>query len=106
MQEEGREQDRRNGIDVAKKGGRLCGQASDRTEIQGIGDARVKDAGNIWAVPVIDMNALSGLYPMMDEHAQYFKDADTDRLHPNDKGHERLARTLYYQLSTLPCVLP
>ena len=66
----------------------------------------VKDAGNIWAVPVIDMNALSGLYPMMDEHAQYFKDADTDRLHPNDKGHERLARTLYYQLSTLPCVLP
>ncbi len=63
----------------------------------------VKEAGNIWAVPVIDMNAVSGLYPMMDEHAQYFKDADTDRLHPNDKGHERMARTLYYQLSTLPC---
>ena len=66
----------------------------------------VKDAGNIWAVPVIDLNSASGLYPMMDEHAQYFKDADADRLHPNDKGHERLARTLYYQLSTLPCVLP
>lgn len=63
----------------------------------------VKDAGNIWAVPVIDMNAVSGLYPMMDEHVQYFKDGDTDRLHPNDKGHERLARTLYYQLSAIPC---
>jgi lysophospholipase L1-like esterase len=40
---------------------------------------------------------------MMDEHASYFHDKDTDRLHPNDKGHERMARTLYYQLSTLPC---
>lgn len=63
----------------------------------------VKDAGNIWAVPVIDMNAVSGLYPMMDEYAQYFKSAESDRLHPNDKGHERMARTLYYQLSALPC---
>jgi lysophospholipase L1-like esterase len=63
----------------------------------------VKDAGNIWAVPVIDLNAVSGLYPMMDEHAQYFKSAEKDRLHPNDKGHERLARTLYYQLNTIPC---
>lgn len=63
----------------------------------------VKEAGNVWAVPVIDMNSVSGLYPMIDEHAQYFKDADNDRLHPNDKGHERLARTLYYQLASLPC---
>jgi len=63
----------------------------------------VKEAGNIWAVPVIDLNALGGLYPMMDEHAQYFNNKDTDRLHPNNKGHERLARTLYYQLATLPC---
>ena len=64
----------------------------------------VKEAGNIWAVPVIDMNAVSGLYPMLDEHVQYFKDGQIDRLHPNDKGHERLARTLYYQLSARPCV--
>ena len=40
---------------------------------------------------------------MIDEHAQYFKSGDTDRLHPNDKGHERIARTLMYQLSSLPC---
>ncbi len=63
----------------------------------------VKEAGNIWAVPVIDLNAVSGLYPMIDEHGQYFHDSATDRLHPNDKGHERMARTLYYQLSALPC---
>jgi len=63
----------------------------------------VKEAGNIWAVPVIDLNALSGLYPMMDEHARYFHDKDADRLHPNDQGHQRLARTLYYQLAALPC---
>lgn len=63
----------------------------------------VKEAGSIWAVPVIDLNSLCGLYPMADEHAQYFKNADNDRLHPNDKGHERMARTLMYQLLSLPC---
>ena len=64
----------------------------------------VKEAGNIWSVPVIDWNATSGLFPLLDAHAPYFNNADTDRLHPNDLGHERLARTLYYQLLTLPCV--
>ena len=63
----------------------------------------VKEAGNLWAVPVIDWNALSGLFPLMDEHAPYFVNGDTDRLHPNDAGHQRLARTLYYQLLALPC---
>lgn len=64
----------------------------------------VKEAANIWAVPVIDLNAASGLYPMVDAHAQYFNRADTDRLHPNDKGHERMAKTLAAQLLALPCV--
>lgn len=63
----------------------------------------VKEAGNIWAVPVIDVNAVSGLYPLFDEGAQYFHTSDTDRLHPNDIGHYRLAKTLYYQLLTIPC---
>lgn len=62
----------------------------------------VKEAGNVWAVPVIDLNALCGLYPMMDEHAKYFNKADTDRLHPNDLGHERIAKTLVAQLLALP----
>lgn len=64
-----------------------------------------KEAGNIWAVPVIDINALCGLYPLMDEHKQYFNNGDTDLLHPNNKGHERMARTIMYQLLTLPCTL-
>lgn len=63
----------------------------------------VKEAGNVWAVPVIDLNAASGLYPMLDAHAQYFNKADTDRLHPNNLGHERMAKTLMYQLLSLPC---
>lgn len=63
----------------------------------------VKEAGSIWAVPVIDLNAISGLYPMMDEYSQYFHNAEKDCLHPNDKGHERMARTLMYQLMALPC---
>jgi lysophospholipase L1-like esterase len=61
----------------------------------------VKQAGNIWAVPVIDWNASSGLFPMH-EGQEYFDHA-YDRLHPNDKGHQRMARTLYYQLLALPC---
>ena len=63
----------------------------------------VKEAGNLWAVPVIDMNSLCGLYPLSDAHAQYFKSKDTDLLHPNDAGHRRMALTLLYQLQSLPC---
>ena len=62
----------------------------------------VKEAANVWAVPVIDLNSLSGLYPMNDAHARYFHDKDTDRLHPNAEGHRRMALTLMYQLLALP----
>jgi lysophospholipase L1-like esterase len=62
----------------------------------------VKEAGNLWAVPVIDLNALCGLYPLMDEMAPYFKSATNDRLHPNDEGHARLAKTIMQQLIVLP----
>ena len=63
----------------------------------------VKEAGNIWAVPVIDLNSTCGLYPILDEYSQYFHNQDTDRLHPNDAGHVRIAKTLFYQLLSLPC---
>lgn len=63
----------------------------------------VKEAANVWAVPVIDWNASCGLFPMLGEHAQFFKDGTTDLLHPNDAGHQRMARTLMYQLLALPC---
>ena len=62
----------------------------------------LKEAGNIWSVPVIDLNANCGLFPMMDEYAQYFHDPETDRLHPNAAGHKRIAETLRYQIQMYP----
>ena len=62
----------------------------------------IKEAGNIWAVPVIDLNSLSGLYPMLDVHGSYFSNIHTDRLHPEISGHKRIAETLVYQLLSLP----
>lgn len=63
----------------------------------------VKECGQVWAVPVIDLSALCGLYPMLDAHAKYFAKPDKDRLHPNNQGHRRMAATLMYQLLTIPC---
>lgn len=62
----------------------------------------VRDAGRIWSVPVIDLYSISGLMPVIDEHGQFFTNPEKDRLHPNDEGYARIARTLYYQLLTLP----
>lgn len=63
----------------------------------------LKRAGTLWSVPVIDLHAVSGLFPLQDEYVRYFHHADTDRLHPNALGHYRIARTLQYQLLALPC---
>ncbi|MBQ6253474.1 MAG: SGNH/GDSL hydrolase family protein [Bacteroidales bacterium] len=63
----------------------------------------IKEAGNVWSVPVIDLNSLCGLNPMLKEHEMYFANPETDKIHPNAKGHERIARTLMYQLAALPC---
>ena len=68
--------------------------------------AAIKEAGNVWAVPVIDLNAVSGLYPMLDEHAHYFRDPEKDRLHPNTPGHRRMAYALAYQLLAYPAAFP
>lgn len=62
----------------------------------------IKEAGNVWAVPVIDLNSVCGLYPMNDAHAIYFHKKDTDRLHPNAKGHLRMAKAIMYQLMAYP----
>ena len=75
-----------------------CGEYAD-AYLQG-----VKDAGNIWGIPVIDLNAATGMNPMAEEQLIYFYDSGFDRLHPNTKGQERIAKTLYYQLLLYPCV--
>ena len=62
----------------------------------------IKEAGNLWAVPVIDLNSVSGLYPVTPSHAKYFHDAKTDLLHPSAQGHYRMAKAMMYQMLTLP----
>lgn len=62
----------------------------------------LKEASAIWSVPVIDTHTLSGLMPSMEEHSIYVP-GDNDFLHPNQKGHHRLALCVYYQLMALPC---
>ena len=61
-----------------------------------------QEIANVWAVPVIDLNSICGLLPVLDEHAPYFRDADTDRLHPNSEGQYRMAKALMYQLLAHP----
>lgn len=63
---------------------------------------KVREAGQIWAVPVIDLHSISGLQPMLEEGLRYFANPERDQLHPNDAGHYRMALTLYYQLASLP----
>lgn len=60
------------------------------------------EAGSVWSVPVIDLYSISGLYPADSAHDCYIQNPETDRLHPNTIGHFRLARTLQYQLLSLP----
>lgn len=62
----------------------------------------IKELANVWAVPVIDLNAISGLYPLEPEHEQYFQQLGRDMLHPNTAGHERMAYSIAYQLLGYP----
>ncbi len=62
----------------------------------------LKEAALNWAVPIIDLYSISGLYPLADSHAGYFRDKETDLLHLNSEGNYRLAKTIQYQLLTIP----
>ena len=66
----------------------------------------VKEAANVWAVPVIDLNALCGLYPLLDVQKGYFRRPPVDCLHPNNAGQLRMAWTLAYQLMAYPASFP
>ena len=54
----------------------------------------VKEAGNVWAAKVVDINAASGLYPNSPSQDAYIHRPDTDRLHPSTAGHERIAEAI------------
>jgi lysophospholipase L1-like esterase len=85
----------------------------------------IKETADVWAVPVIDLAAICGLYPMEPEQARYFREADAPRahtaveaaaaksgtelalehhdlLHPNTEGQLRMAWALAYQLLGYP----
>lgn len=62
----------------------------------------LKEAASIWAVPLIDLYSVSGLYPIRNEYNKYFENQETDMLHPNSEGNLRLAKTIQYQLLCLP----
>ena len=85
----------------------------------------IKETADVWAVPVIDLAAICGLYPMEPEQARYFREVDAPRahtaaeaaaagsgtelalehhdlLHPNTEGQLRMAWALAYQLIGYP----
>lgn len=62
----------------------------------------LKKAGELWSIPVINFFSISGLYPIIDTQKRYIANRTSDNLHPNEEGHYRLARTLQYQLLSLP----
>jgi len=62
----------------------------------------VKEAGEIWSCPVIDLNGESGLLPSVPGHLKYFRSRERDGLHPNTRGHVRIAQLVYHRLSALP----
>lgn len=65
----------------------------------------VKEAGDIWSVEIIDLYKCSGLFPIYDEYTQYFANANTDRLHPNARGHKRLSDVIASKLKSITCNL-
>ena len=51
----------------------------------------IKDTAEIFSLPVLDLFAASNMQPRIEaQNTLYFADG----LHPNDKGHERVARLL------------
>ena len=62
----------------------------------------LRQAASYWAVPLIDLYSISGLFPLADAQVPYFHNKDTDRLHPNAVGDYRLAKTIQYRLLALP----
>jgi lysophospholipase L1-like esterase len=62
----------------------------------------IREAGRIWSVPVIDLYAESGLMPLVNSHQRYFANPDTDMLHPNSRGQQRIACTMLYKMLSMP----
>ena len=65
--------------------------------------AVLKEAPNVWACDIIDLHAKSGLFPLDDTQASaFFCSRETDRLHPNVKGHKRIAEAMAAAMTAIP----
>ena len=65
----------------------------------------LREAADIWSVPLIDLYRESGLHPVNAAYARYFRDGGPDgkdALHPGSEGHRRLATVIEAHLKTLP----
>lgn len=61
----------------------------------------LREGAMLWSIPVIDLYSDSGLFPMEENHVQYFHHGESDLLHPNDNGHYRIARTIQARLNSI-----
>ena len=65
----------------------------------------LREAADIWSVPLIDLYRESGLLPCDPAYAKDFADGGADgkdNLHPSTSGHRRLAKVIAGHLRTLP----
>lgn len=64
--------------------------------------AAIRQAGQIWSIPVIDLFSESGIVPRLDSNSRYIVNPETDRLHPGTLGHQRIAKVVEKHLKTIP----
>lgn len=62
----------------------------------------IKKAASYWSVPVIDLYSISGIVPNMQSNTPLMHIEKTDRLHPGTIGQYKIAKTIQYQIQSLP----
>lgn len=61
----------------------------------------LKEAGNVWAVKVVDLHAVSGIFPLSRAHDAFISNPERDRLHPSTAGQARIAEAIALEVGGL-----